>query len=176
MAAPPPSRPRPPPSWPGHRYHRWQCRSTTRSARPVTSWGQFRLPFCRRPLPFRSRRTVDRLAGRGGIAAVFDERSVRRIWQDAVHAVAGQLGHLILQWQPSVRSVLCGGHHDQGLVAQTLERLRLLKGGLQFGKLLVLAAGQLRAGLGRTLLVASLWRQTAKARQVDESKHADTSE
>src|SRR2546423_1089237 len=60
MAAPPPSRPRPPPSWPGHRYHRWQCRSTTRSLRPVTSWGQFRLPFCRRPLPFRSRRTVER--------------------------------------------------------------------------------------------------------------------
>src|SRR2546429_7195498 len=88
-----------------------------------------------------------------------------------MQAVGGQRGHLVLQRQPSVLSILRGGHHDQWLVTETLERLRLLEGGLQFGKLVVLAAGQLRAGLGRTLLVSSLWRQTAIARQVGEPKH-----
>src|ERR1700737_1200012 len=40
----------------------------------------------------------------------------------------------------------------------------------------MLAPGQLGAGLSRTLLVASLWRQTAKARQVAEAKNADAGE
>src|SRR2546425_605561 len=129
-----------------------------------------------RPGPDRLDHIVNRLAGHGGIALVFDQRRVSRVWQDAMQAVGGQRGHLVLQRQPSLLSLLRGGEHDQWLITETLERLRLLKGGLQFGKLVVLAAGQLCAGLGRTLLVASLWRQTAKARQVDESKHADASE
>ena len=118
---------------------------------------------------------MDRLAGHGGIAFVLDQRRMSRVWQDAMQAVGGQRGHPVLQRQPSVLSLLRGADDDQWLVAETLERLRLLEGRLQFGELVALAAGQLCARLDRTLLVASLWRQAGKARQVDEPKQTDAS-